>query len=339
MIKPENNFFLFGMGDREKYIYKNYSLIRYKDNKIIYAWTGYTEELIYDKYTVVLTKNDGGRVVLTENEEGFFVDGKCLASSKISLPDFEEYKYPKQLRILHHEVLVNIIDGKPVPNYFVYKKPWYRDSAMMGMVLKATDNLHLIKDWVLSLTELYDKNNSGNCEPDNLGQLLYLISLVDDKSNPMVEKIINEAKRICKNGVLTGLTDFSNHEIYSTLWMKFALKELNIEDDFFDLPQEFDSYARMFWMDRNGIERNTEYKNEYNWLYPYLWWAIKHFENEPIDEEFLQVTYPMSWEKEASQASYEDIRQLSNIYADNKYSAPHTWHASEMFLYLIEMEK
>ncbi len=339
MIKSENNFFLFGMGDREKYIYKNRSLIRYKDNKIIYAWNDCTEEFFYDQYTVILTKKDGGRVVLTENQEGFYVDDKCLTSSKINLPDFEEYKYPKQLRILHHEILINIIDGKPVPNYFVYRKPWYRDSAMMGMVLKATNNLHLIKDWILSLTDLYDRNNAGNCEPDNLGQLLYLISLVDDKSNPMVEKAINEAKRICKNGVLTGLTDFGNHQIYSTLWMKFALNELKIDNDFLDIPQEFDSYARMFWMDRDGIERATEYQNEYNWLYPYLWWAVKHFEKEPIDKEFLEITYPMSWEKEASQAKYEEIRQLSNIYADNKYSAPHTWHASEMFLYLIEMEK
>ncbi|MBE6674121.1 MAG: hypothetical protein E7596_03325 [Ruminococcaceae bacterium] len=339
MIKPENNFFLFGMGDREKYIYKNRSLIRYKDNEILYAWNNCTEEFIYDQYTVILTKNDGGRVVLEENEEGFFVDGKCLSASKINLPDFEEYKYPKQLRILHHEILINIIDGKPVPNYFVYQKPWYRDSAMMGMVLKATNNLHLIKDWVLSITDLYDKNNAGHCEPDNLGQLLYLISLVDDKNNPMVKKIINEAKRICENGILTGLTDFGNHQIYSTLWLKFALKELKMDDSFLNIPEEFDNYARMFWMDRDGIERATEYKNEYNWLYPYLWWAVKHFENEPIAEEFLEITYPMSWEKEASQAKYEQIRQLSNAYADNKYSAPHTWHASEMFLYLIEMEK
>ena len=339
MIKPENNFFLFGMGDREKYIYKNRCLIRYKDNKIIYAWNNCAEEIIPYDYTVILTQKDGGRVVLLENEEGFYVNDTCLCSSKINLPAFEEYKYSKQLRILHHEVLVNIIDGKPVPNYFVYNKPWYRDSAMMGMVLKATNNLHLIKDWILSVSDLYDKNNAGNCEPDNLGQLLYLISLVDDKNNPMVEEIIEEAKRISENGLLKGITDFSNHEIYSTLWLKFALNELKIECDFINIPEEFDSYARMFWMDRNGIERATEFTNEYNWLYPYLWWAVKHFENEPIDEKYLEITYPMSWEKEASQAKYENIRQLSKTYADNLFSGPHTWHASEMFLYLIEMEK
>ena len=339
MILPEKKFFLFGMGDREKFIYKNCALIRYIDGKIIYAWNNCTEEFFYSDYKVVLTRSNGECVVLCENEDGFFVDDKCICSSKINLPSFENYKYAEQLKILHHEILINIINGMPVPNYFVYKKPWYRDSAMMGMVLKATNNLHLIKDWVLSITDFYDKNNAGHCEPDNLGQLLYLISLVSDKNNPMVEKILNEAKGICKNGLLSGMTDFGDHRIYSTLWLKFALKELNIEDDFLNIPEEFDSYARMFWMDRDGVERTTEYKNEYNWLYPYLWWAVKHFEKEPIDEELLGIQYPMSWEKEASQANYEDIRQLSNAYADNKYSAPHTWHASEMFLYLIEMEK
>lgn len=339
MIKAEKQFFLFGMGDREKYIYKNCSLTRYKDNKIIYAWNGCTEEFFFDEYKVILTKKDGERIVLLENEEGVYVDEKCLCSSKICLPDFKEYKYSKQLRILHHEILINIIDGKPVPNYFVYQKPWYRDSAMMGIVLKHTNNLHLIKDWILSITDLYDKNNAGNEEPDNLGQLLYLISLVSGKENHMVEKIINEAKRISKDGLLRGLTDFGNHEIYSTLWMKFALNELEIDCSFLTIPKEFDSYARMFWMDRTDVERDTKYDNEYNWLYPYLWWAVKHFEKEPIDSSYLEITYPMSWEKEASQADYEKIGQLSKEYALNLFSAPHTWHAAEMFLYLIEMEK
>ena len=339
MIRPEQQFFLFGMGDREKYIYKNKSLIRYKDNKIIYTWDDCTEDFLYDQYTVILTKNDGTRVVLLENEEGFYVDGVCLTQSKINLPSFEGHKYQKHLRILHHEILINIIDGKPVPNYFVYKKPWYRDGAMMGMVLKATENLHLIKDWVLSLTELYDRNNAGNEEPDNLGQLLYLISLVSNKENPMVERVITEAKRISVDGTLTGKTDFNNHEIYSTLWLLFGLKELGIENNYFTAPERFDSYARMFWMDRTGVERTTHYENKYDWLYPYLWWAVKHFENEPIDENLLEISYPMSWEKQASQADYNGIRQLSNVYADNNYSAPHTWHGAEMFLYLIEMEK
>ena len=37
------------------------------------------------------------------------------------------------LRVLHQELLFNIIGGKPVPNLFVYPKPWYRDGAMVAM--------------------------------------------------------------------------------------------------------------------------------------------------------------------------------------------------------------
>ena len=77
-------------------------------------------------------------------------------------------------------------------------------------------------------------------------------------------------------------------------------------------------------------------ENKYNEKYPYLWWAVKHFENEPIDEEYLQITYPMSWEICASEANYEGSRIISDKYVENRVGAPHTWHASEMFLYLIE---
>jgi hypothetical protein len=43
---------------------------------------------------------------------------------------------------------------------------------MMTMCFKATGNLDLIRDWVLGLTEPYDRNNGGETEADNLGQAL-----------------------------------------------------------------------------------------------------------------------------------------------------------------------
>jgi len=42
----------------------------------------------------------------------------------VRLPTFKEYRYPQVLRVLHQELLVNVIQGKPVPNVFVYPKPW-----------------------------------------------------------------------------------------------------------------------------------------------------------------------------------------------------------------------
>jgi hypothetical protein len=47
----------------------------------------------------------------------------------------------------------------------------------------------------------------------------------------------------------------------------------------------------------------------------------------------------MSWEIDASQAKYSEIAPLSEEYARNKCGAPHSWHAAEMFMYLIEFKK
>jgi len=46
--------------------------------------------------------------------------------------------------------------------------------------------------------------------------------------------------------------------------------------------------------------------------------------------------YPLSWEASASQADYEGMRAVSAEYVARRICAPHTWHAAEMFLYLME---
>lgn len=348
MIKPEKQFFILGMGSRDKLIYKEGGfLTKFDTNESIYTFDVEREKFFFDRYAIVIWTNDKKIYHLYENSYGVYLeditDGKvsskkCLTSSDyINLPDFEEYKYPKQLRILHHEILVSFLGDKPVPNIYVYKKPWYRDGAMMALCLEKTKNLHLIRNWALSVTELYDKNNKGNCEPDNLGQLAFVLSYFVDKQYPLIYEIDNEAKRIMENGLLTGLTDYSHHEIYATLWLKLAYERLNIDTSFIKIPKEFDSYARMFWMDKREIETETPYANVYDEKYPYLSWARYHFNGDEIDESLLEIKYPMSWEIEASEAIYENIAPLSEEYAKNKCASPHSWHAAEMFLYLIEM--
>ena len=178
MIKPENKFFLFGMGHRQKYVYKCGQLINKNTNNVLFSWEYTSEEFLYDEYTVILHLDDGSIIKLYENEEGFFVDNKCIEKSHINLPDFKEYKYSKALKILHHEVLISFNGNIPVPNIYVYDKAWYRDGAMMALVLNETGNIDLLRDWALSITELYDKNNAGNCEPDNLGQPSFFHSLL-----------------------------------------------------------------------------------------------------------------------------------------------------------------
>ena len=348
MIKPEKQFIIFGMGNREKLIYKEGGeLIRFDTNEIILKLDIITEQFAFDRYTIIIWTKIGKIYRLYENSYGVYLDditggeinsSKCLTGGDyINLPDFEDYKYPKQLRILHHEILVSFLGDYPVPNIYVYKKPWYRDGAMMAMCLEKTKNLHLIRNWALGVTDLYDRNNKCNCEPDNLGQLAFVLSYFVDKSYPIISEIEKEASRIMENGLLTGLTDYSHHEIYATLWLKLAYERLNIDTSPIKIPKEFDSYARMFWMDKKDIETEAPFENEYDSKYPYLSWARYHFNGDEIDEKLLEIKYPMSWEIEASEAIYENIAPLSEEYANHKCAAPHSWHAAEMFLYLIEM--
>ncbi len=349
MIKPEKQFFLFGMGNREKLIYKEGGeLIKFSTNEVILKLDVITDQFLFDRYMVVIWTKNGKIYKLHENSYGVYLDditdaelnsSQCLTGGEyINLPDFEDYKYPKQLRILHHEILTSFLGDNPVPNIYVYKKPWYRDGAMMAMCLEKTKNLHLMRNWALGVTDLYDKNNKGNKEPDNLGQLAFILSYFVDKNYPLINEIEKEANRIMENGLLTGLTDYSHHEIYSTLWLKLAYERLGISTENIKIPKEFDSYARMFWMDKKDVETETPYENEYDEKYPYLSWARYHFNNDPINEDLLKIKYPMSWEIQASEAIYPYIAPLSQIYADNKCAAPHSWHAAEMFLYLIEIK-
>ena len=348
MIKPEKQFYIFGMGNREKYIYKKGgSLIKFSTNEAVYSFDVKREKFLYDRYMVVIWTNDEKVYLIKENSYGAYLyditDGEkqiliLCESEYINLPDFDNCKYPEQLRILHQEVLVSFLGDLPVPNIFTYKKPWYRDSAMMALVLEKTNNLHILKPWALSVASLYDQNNAGNCEPDNLGQLAFVLSFFVDKNYPLIKEIYKEAEKIAEGGLLKGVTDFSNHEIYSTLWLKLAFDRLGIVADFIKIPKDFDRYARMFWMDKTKVETATPFENEYDEFYPYLTWATYHFNGDDFDKSLIEIKYPMSWEINASQANYDLIAPLSEEYAKNKCSAPHSWHAAEMFMYLEEFK-
>ncbi len=349
MIKPEKQFYIFGMGAREKFIYKaGGTLTKFEGNEVVFTFDVKREKFLFDRYTVVIWTNDEKTYLIKENSYGAYIyditGGEALIMTLcegeyINLPDFEEYENSEALRILHQEILVSFNGILPVPNIYTYKKPWYRDGAMMALVLERTKNLHLIKPWALSVTELYDKNNKGNCEPDNLGQIAFVLSYFVDKNYPLIGEIYKEAERISENGVLTGLTDYGHHEIYATLWLKLAFDRLNIKADFIKIPKEFDRYARMFWMDKSEVEIDTPFENKYDEWYPYLTWATYHFDGDEIPSELLEIKYPMSWEICASEAEYDLILPLSEEYAKNKCSAPHSWHAAEMFMYLIEKEQ
>jgi hypothetical protein len=68
--------------------------------------------------------------------------------------------------------------------------------------------------------------------------------------------------------------------------------------------------------------------------YPYPGWAVDHFYGEkgsPIGSR----DYPLTWEQRAGQAVYAGLDVVDPVFAKKKIAAPHTWHAAEVFLYLL----
>jgi hypothetical protein len=46
----------------------------------------------------------------------------------------------------------------------------------------------------------------------------------------------------------------------------------------------------------------------------------------------------LTWERHASQARYEGMARIHPEYVRSSLAAPHTWHAAEAFLYLLELK-
>ena len=126
---PDVKFFLFGMGNRTKLIYKAGKLINSFTGKVAYEWQIKNETIIPNDYRVNIETLTDVSVSIFENEKGVFISerGKEIpipgTETPVSLPSFEKYRYNEILKVLHHEILINIVDSKPLPNYFVYKKP------------------------------------------------------------------------------------------------------------------------------------------------------------------------------------------------------------------------
>lgn len=346
-VMPDVKFFLFGMGNRRKMIYKNGFLQDAITKKILKQWDIKSQLIIPNAYRVIITLKNNKTVVIEENEKGVFLrEGEknvllSGTSSFIKLPSFEGQQYSEILKELNHEILINIVEGKPLPNLFVYHNPWRRDAAMMAMCLEKTGNLNLIRNWVLTLSDPYDYNNAGEAEADNLGQTLYLLSFFTDKSNPLVQKILYEAKKIEVKSVegtyINGRSDFHNAPVYQTKWLKFGLSKLDLPDPYI-IPSLQDNYSSLFWWDykdsymKGTIDAYDEWKND---NYPYIGWAADHFHGLKRNSISNQ-DYPLTWEIEASQANYLYMKIIDTVFVKTKCSVPHTWHASEVFLYLID---
>jgi hypothetical protein len=54
-----------------------------------------------------------------------------------------------------------------------------------------------------------------------------------------------------------------------------------------------------------------------------------------MDQAHKDVAYPLTWEQHAGETNYAGMNVVAPVYARQRLSVPHTWHAAEMFLYLL----
>jgi hypothetical protein len=192
--------------------------------------------------------------------------------------------------------------------------------------------LPVVKEWILGLREPFDKNNKGESEADNLGQGLYLVSLVSGKSHPLVPTTQKELARFETGKHIEGRTDFAAHPVYQTKWAKFGLRALGLDDPY-TVPKVKDDYATLFWWAYKDadLEGQNVLSDD---LYPYLAWAGNHYAGKKACK-LSDRDYPLTWEAQASGANYDGMKRVSGEYEKVKTCAPHTWHAAEAFLYLL----
>ena len=321
-------FFLFGMGDREKLIYESGSLKKYPLGEVIFDFKPDEDVILPSERSVVIISK-GKEYEIVEDEYGVWInDGQkksavCGTDKQMTVPDFEEYPYPMICRVMYHEILFNIIAGRPTPSYGHYRTAWYRDGALIAMCLKKFGNLSLIENWVLNLDSPYDFNRGSHIkEPDNLGEAMYLISAVSDSNHPLVPRLLEELKKYevkrSDGTYLDGVTDSESHPLYITKWAKYGLQALGLEDNYIIPTDIKDNYSELFWMDFNDADNPGENINE---LWPYLTWASNHYHKKLENCWISDRDFPLTWEGKPMSAPL---------------TAPHTWHAAEALLYLTD---
>ena len=260
-----------------------------------------------------------------------------LDDKKVNLYDFSNQKYQNIKKELYGELLFNIKNEVIYPNIIVYEKPWYRDAALTCMVLKQTNNTDLIDEWVNNITDIYDLQNANVKEPDNLGELLFILSTQENKNEELIDRIEEEAEMIAtsnKDGYyLYGQTDFGNQYLYQNLWYKLGIESVGREFkfDLSNIPE--DSYSKMAWWSDYRV--NDRIDNNPSEDYPYLSYAEYHKtkkESIPINISI----YPMSWEKNASEAKYENYDTIDEIMHYENISQLHSWSTSELLLLLLD---
>ena len=353
--KQYSNFFYFGMVDRDKLLYKDGKIIDVRSKKIIRELPHKYEVIIPNEYTVLLADEKNNITRIYEDENGVFLENNektetlTKGKQKFNLPRFEGRKYANILRVLNQEILFNFDGILLKPNIISYKNSnnvWYRDTMLATMVLENTNNTHLLEPWIKTITGIYDCqrsliNNDHSCgikEADNPGELLYMLGAIKNNRSDLINKIIEEVKKKAKNGLFTGIVDGEEMSFYPTSLLLFGAKKNNIDlSRYLKTPKTPDHYASLTWWDKDTPRQNLPVIESR--IFSYLEWASTHYKNGNYGKvNVLDEYYPLSYEAGLNQAIADDQKFVSEHYS--VLEGPiltHVWHASEMFLLLMEL--
>ncbi len=340
-VEEPIDIFYFGLADRTKLLYKDGKIIDAKTEKVLKE-IDYKEELIVpNEYAVLLKDEENNIYKIEENEQGIYFskngEGRetLLEGRKpIKLPEFDGYKYSEILKVLHQEILFNIDGDIPKPNLFGYQSAWYRDTMLATMVLEKTENTSLLENWVRSIDKIYDNSRDPNInEADNLGELLYILGAVGIDRPDLINEILTEIEHLKdENKAIGGMVDGGIQKYYPTVLALYGAEKNHITLDLVP-PQQDDGYARLTWY-YNPIATNMEQTTS---LYPYINWAFYHYSNYG-SLYVLDEIYPLSYEggniEEPGKVESECF--ISEYYCNRNLYISHLWHASEMFLMLME---
>lgn len=381
--KKNSDFFSFGMGDRKKMIYKKGKLIDLKTKQVIRSFD-YTHEMIIPNMYTVLLLDQAGRITrIYEDETGVHIEKGRMAKiwedwnnynqweddrlnnretklvenitsetittskNKINLPNFEDSKVGRVLKVLHQEVLVNIDHGKPRTTLMARtnESGLYREGMVAAMVLEKTNNTWLFEDWMKQISSIYDcrnklEKNEAKCteSADNPGQLLYLLGAITNSRQDLTNKIKAEVKQKAVNGEFVGEVDGEKMGYYPTALLINGARKNKIDLGYdFNLGKA-DKYLGLTWWLNDYKE--AKHGNIVDPMHPAKEWASVHQEPGHYGlTTILDEAYPLTFDGELTKAEAEEQKLINEHYSHEKGpKLSSIWHASEMFLMLGNRE-
>lgn len=343
-----SHLLLLGVGPRRKCLYRGGVLRDLRTGQPIEIWDLREDEIRPADLSAVVRTVQGETWHVWEDDQGVWVgdgqSGQAIDATPVSLPNFAGGPHADLLGQLHHELLLNVVDGVPLPNLLAYDQPRFRDAAMACMALARTGHLPLVQDWLASLPHRLAPL-PDDLPAEALGQVLYLLSLHESR-DPGREKLIRtierRAHRLRRDRSPGSGPPGEGSAVYQTRWLKFGLRSLG-RDDPYEVPDLPDPLGEAFWMDRSDEESAgsrasspAEPTAAESFQRPALAWARAHALAAEPPMDMLRTETPLTWEVAGQGACFEAMGRVSDVCRRHAIASPDTWHAAEALLYLLD---